>query len=87
MKEKAFVSCTVIPHILGGALWYHKDTLIFRVNEDGKKEDLRKHPPYLPMSPCPYCGASGPQVANVSAHDPLKHVHPELGTSVNQKDS
>lgn len=82
MKEKDYIECTVIPHILGGASWYHKDVLVFHIHPDGRKEDRRKHPPYLAMSPCPYCGVSGPRTGSVSAHDPLKHVQPELGTPV-----
>lgn len=78
-KEKDFITCTVIPQILGGALWYHEDKLVFCIHRDGKKEDMRKHPPFLAMSPCPYCGAVN------SSHDPLKHVDPTLGTPVNPK--
>jgi hypothetical protein len=86
VKEKDFIECTVIPHILGGASWYHKDTLVFHIHPDGRKEDLRKKPPYLPMTPCPHCDAFGPKVAHVSGHDPLRHVDPSLGVPVKLKD-
>jgi hypothetical protein len=79
--KKDYIECTVTPHILGGAVWTHYDKTIFCVHHDGRKEDLRKAPPYLAMSPCPYCGVTGPR-----AHDPLKHVDPTLGTPVKAKD-
>jgi hypothetical protein len=39
--------------------------------------DLRTEPPYLSMSPCPYCGA-----VNDVGHFPAGHVHPYLGEKV-----
>lgn len=36
--------------------------------------DLREAPPYLAMSPCPYCCVTGDR-----DHDPVKHIDPFLG--------
>lgn len=39
--------------------------------------DLRPNPPFLPMSPCPYCNA-----LHDRGHDPLSHVDHRFGVKV-----
>lgn len=41
---------------------------------NGVVKDLRTEPPFYQILPCPYCG-----VEEDRNHDPLKHVHSELG--------
>ena len=84
--KKDFIECTVIAHPDGSLVWSHKGTPVFKIHSDETKEDLRKKPPYLPMTPCPHCDAFGPKVAHVSGHDPLRHVDPSLGVPVKLKD-
>lgn len=43
----------------------------------GRVVDMRENPPYLSMSPCPYCGCE-----NDRGHNPLKHTDPFLGISI-----
>lgn len=58
----------------GNKVWMHDHQPVFLVTHDGKLLDMRTKPPFLSMSPCPYCGAEGPQVAGIKGHDPLKHI-------------
>lgn len=45
-----------------------------KLPRSGRVVDLRTRPDFLPMSPCPYCGA-----VNDKGHIPHKHVDPSLG--------
>ena len=54
--------------------WVYEGKVVFAVNANGTLHDLRHSPPFLPMSPCPYCGATGSKVTFVGHHDPLKHI-------------
>lgn len=54
--------------------------VVFRGDETfdySKVIDLRSKPPFLPMSPCPYCGA-----VEDRGHDALMHVDKRLGVAV-----
>ena len=46
----------------------------------GTVADLRQHPPFLAMDPCPYCGARNNKVHTLSMH-----VDPFLGTINSEK--
>jgi hypothetical protein len=82
VKGKEYIDCVVSANADGSFTWSHEGVDVFCVHSDGRKEDLRKRPPYLTMNPCPYCGAHGPKVASVAGHDPLRHVDPSLGSPV-----
>ena len=43
----------------------------------GTVADVREHPPFLSMSPCPYCGA-----VDDKGHIAIKHIDPFLGTHI-----
>lgn len=45
----------------------------------GTVADLRIHPPFLSMSPCPYCGA-----LDDKGHAAIKHIDPFLGERITQ---
>jgi hypothetical protein len=45
----------------------------------GTVADLRQHPPFLSMSPCPYCSCE-----NNKGHDVLRHIDPFSGTPIGE---
>ena len=62
-----------ITHIVeeydGAKSFFVDDVKVALRDSSGKVRDLRKNPPFLAMSPCPYCDAKDDR-----GHDPLKHT-------------
>jgi hypothetical protein len=81
MKQE-YIECEVSLNADGSVSWHHEGVIVFCVHSDGTKEDMRRAPPYLSMSPCPYCRERGPKVAGIKGHIALSHVDPRLGTPV-----
>jgi hypothetical protein len=81
----AFIQCTttIEPGALGDTIAYTdaKGHLIARkltwIKDYSAVFDLRGRPPYLAISPCPYCGTE-----NDRGHNPLLHVDTRLGVKV-----
>lgn len=48
-----------------------------KLPKTGTVVDLRHAPPFLTMSPCPYCGT-----LNDRGHNPMKHIDHTLGEVV-----
>ena len=51
-----------------------------RSDQDPVKADLRKHPPFYQILPCPYCG-----VEEDRNHEVLLHVDSRLGTPIGKE--
>jgi len=75
--KKSFIECATVTADDGTRRWIHDGQVVFVVDPHGTKTDLRTGPPFLPMSPCPYCG-----VENDRNHDALQHVDPRFGVPV-----
>ncbi len=76
-KPLTYIDCNVIVGV--DSKYYTKDTgvHVFTVLADGTKRDERPNPPFLAMSPCPYCGA-----VQDRGHFPMGHVNPAFGTRI-----
>ena len=49
----------------------------YKMPWSGTVADVRPSPPFLPMSPCPYCGAE-----NDRKHNPMNHIDYFLGEKI-----
>lgn len=77
-KEKeTFIHVTARMEEDGITVFSHKGVDVAWRLPKGGVVDLRTSTPFLPMSPCPYCGAE-----NDKGHNPTPHIHAYLGTSV-----
>jgi hypothetical protein len=83
MAKSEVVRCKVDKTVTGGVnieFWFPLDNptkAIFMVDRSvtpAVKADLREHPPFYHILPCPYCG-----VEEDRNHKPLDHVDPRLG--------
>jgi hypothetical protein len=51
----------------------------FNVFSSGDKIDMRSHPPFHAIIPCPHCGTD-----NDRKHIATKHIDPRLGSALKQ---
>ncbi len=85
----AILHCKVVVNALGvkqyvrraiegekSSTLFDDDVVAYNVFPRGDKIDMRAHPPFLAILPCPHCGTT-----NDRKHDLARHVDPKHGVN------
>lgn len=77
MAKEKFLACQVIENVNGDREWHGKGQIVFVITKNGAGHEKRMVPPFLALSPCPYCGA-----VEDKNHNALLHVDTRFGVKV-----